>query len=73
MTTAVEGTSTVDEHDLDGPPDAGDAADPRARYRVLPERIRVADTTGSRDPLPPPPDSTEGRDPDRDAAVRFPG
>ena len=62
----------MNEHDLDGPPSAGDAADPGARYRVLPEPIRVADTTGSRAPLPPPPDPTEGGDPDRDAAVRFP-
>ncbi len=72
LPAAVEGMSTISEHDAELTPETGNAFDPRARYRTLPAPVRIADTTGSRAPLPPPPDSTEGGDANRDAAVRYP-
>ncbi len=60
------------EHDTDAPSDAEDAPDPRARYRSLPAPISIADTIESRAPFPLPPDATEGTDPNRDVAVRYP-
>ncbi|WP_041292253.1 hypothetical protein [Kineococcus radiotolerans] len=64
--------STMSEHDPGAPPNAGASPDPRARYRTLPAPIRIADTTESRAPFPPSPDPTEGTDPNRDVAVRYP-
>ena len=72
VTTAVEGMSNMNQHGTNARPNAEDVPDPRARYRTLPAPVRIADTLESQAPLPPPPDSTEGKDPNRDFAVRYP-
>ena len=72
VTATVEGMSTMSQHGTDARPNAEDIPDPRARYRTLPAPVRIADTSESQAPLPPPPDSTEGTDPNRDFAVRYP-
>lgn len=51
--------------------DGSAGADPRARFRVLPEPIRLEDTIESQDARTVP-DLAEDEDPNRAAALRFP-
>ena len=45
--------------------------DPRARFRTLPDPVRLEDTTCAQD-VPPGPDPGPTKDPNRSAALRFP-
>lgn len=49
-----------------------DAKDPRARFRTLPDPVRLEDTVETHDPFPPAPDPAEAQDPNRAAALRWP-
>lgn len=49
-----------------------DEKDPRARFRTLPEPVRLEDTVETSDAFPPTPDPAEAQDPNRAAALRWP-